>query len=227
MTVPDTTKVENEVYRCPDPRCGCEVTVTKAPQPRWGHPFRPSRNLSQDVKVARPERKPSSRKKYIILDGLALFIGLLLPRNLAAQITFNTALPVAKGDGILRAQYVLFSATGDPTSLNRSVTVQAAPFMLAAGMTRNLALFVIVPYMHNSLAVNTPMGRITQTVSGIGDSQLIARYTVYELDRKGSTIRVAPFGGVKFPTGRHDQSDRFGPIPRPLQLGSGSWDAVG
>jgi hypothetical protein len=71
------------------------------------------------------------------------------------------------------------------------------------------------------------MGRITQTVSGIGDSQLIARYTAYELDRKGSTIRVAPFGGVKFPTGRHDESDRFGPIRRPLQLGSGSWDGLG
>src|SRR5258708_16371796 len=143
------------IYRCPDARCGCEATVTKAPQPRWGHPFRASRNLSQDVRVARPERKPSSRKKHIILAGLALFIALLLPRNIAAQITFNTALPVAKGDVILRAQYVLFSATGDPTSLDRSVTVHAAPFVLAAGVTRNLSLFVIVPYMQNSLAVIT------------------------------------------------------------------------
>lgn len=27
---------QGEVYRCPDPACGCEVTVTKAPQPGMG-----------------------------------------------------------------------------------------------------------------------------------------------------------------------------------------------
>lgn len=27
---------EGDVYRCPDPGCGCEVTVTKGPNPGQG-----------------------------------------------------------------------------------------------------------------------------------------------------------------------------------------------
>ena len=27
---------KGDVYSCPDPNCGCEVTVTKAPQPGTG-----------------------------------------------------------------------------------------------------------------------------------------------------------------------------------------------
>lgn len=27
---------QNDVYQCPDPACGCEVSVTKAPKPGQG-----------------------------------------------------------------------------------------------------------------------------------------------------------------------------------------------
>jgi hypothetical protein len=161
---------------------------------------------------------------------LRLFLGLGLfapPGVVAAPITFNTALPVASQEGILRGQYVLVRATGDPTPLGRSITVQATPVALAYGVTPRLALFGIVPYIDKSLELNTPAGRIERSASGIGDLLFLGRYTAYALDRLGSTIRLAPFVGLKLPTGKDDVSDGLGRLPRPLQPGSGSWDGFG
>ncbi|PJB32686.1 MAG: transporter, partial [Deltaproteobacteria bacterium CG_4_9_14_3_um_filter_65_9] len=110
---------------------------------------------------------------------------------MAGPITFDTALPVASREGILRGQYVLVRATGDPTSLGRSITVHAAPVALAYGVTPRLALFGIVPYFDKSLKMNTPSGRIKRSASGFGDLLFLGRYTAYALDRPGSTIRLA------------------------------------
>lgn len=166
--------------------------------------------------------------RVLRIAGRALLASLLISQAAqAGPITFNTALPVAKGTGVFRLQYLLFRASGDSTALDRSVTVQAVPSVLAVGPTSRLTLFAIFPVQHNSIQVNTPMGRVTRSAGGIGDTTFLVRYTVYQLDRKGSTIRIAPFGGVKAPTGKSNESDRFGLLPKPLQLGSGSWDGLG
>ncbi len=173
-------------------------------------------------------RKRFTLRRNTLIRGLSVAIFLSLSQNVeAGTITFNTGLPVAKGQGILRGQYFLLRASNDRTSLGRSLTIQALPLVLAYGATPRAALFGIVPYMHKSLKVNTPIGRITRTTSGIGDLLFLGRYTAYALDRAGSTIRIAPFGGVKVPTGKHRDTDRLGPLPQPLQLGSGSTDVLG
>jgi len=163
-----------------------------------------------------------------VLLRLFLAFGFLIPTTVvAAPVTFNTALPVASGEGILRGQYVLVRATGDPTSLRRSITVQAVPAALAYGVTPRLALFGILPYFDKSLELDAPGGRIERSASGFGDLLVLGRYTAIALDRPGSTIRLAPFAGVKAPTGKDDVSDGLGRLPRPLQPGSGSWDGLG
>ncbi len=48
---------------------------------------------------------------------------------------------------------------------------------------------------------------------------LFARYTVKSIARTDWTFRIAPFGGVKVPTGRDDHSGPLGAFPRPLQPG--------
>lgn len=45
----------------------------------------------------------------------------------AAPVTFNTALPVSKGEGVMRVQAKYLSATDDPSSMNRELTVKALP----------------------------------------------------------------------------------------------------
>jgi hypothetical protein len=157
----------------------------------------------------------------------AIPLVLILGTSVAAgPITFLTALPVSKGDAILRGQAEVVRATDDPSPMDRELTVLAAPTALAYGATRRLALFAVVPFVDKSLDVDTPAGRVERGKSGLGDSLFFGRYTLLQVDRPGETIRLAPFGGLKVPTGDHRERDRLGRLPRPLQLGTGSWDPL-
>lgn len=159
---------------------------------------------------------------------LALLCALLTAATAyAGPVTFLTALPVATSQAVVRGQYLLTRATDDPTPADRRLTVHGVPLGIAVGVTPRLALFGIVPILNKSLAVNTLLGRVTRGTAGVGDVVAFARYTAYTVDREDSTIRIAPFGGVKLPTGDHDHADALGRLARPLQLGSGSWDGLG
>lgn len=145
---------------------------------------------------------------------------------MAAPITFNTALPVAKGEGIFRVQSRYIRSTDDPGDLDRELTVWAFPLVGVYGITGNLAVFGIVPVLDKNLEVNTSGGRTNRGDKGIGDATFLARYTVWKKDERGRTFRIAPFAGLEFPTGEDDEEDSLGRLPETLQLGSGSWDPV-
>lgn len=69
--------------------------------------------------------KESSLSGRYALLCMSVLLGLFLHGNaLAGPITFDTALPVASREGILRGQYVLVRATDDPPP-----SVAASPFM--------------------------------------------------------------------------------------------------
>ncbi len=127
-----------------------------------------------------------------------------------ASITFNTALPVTEGEGIVRIQSKYFGFGDDSTPLDRDLTVRAVPVVGVWGLSRKVALFGIVPILDKELDVTTSLGRRTRSVSGLGDVTLLARYTAYQRDRRGSTLRVAAFLGVDVPTGEDDESDALG-----------------
>lgn len=163
------------------------------------------------------------------LSGALLVVGSLLldiEPLVAGPITFNTALPVAKGEFILREQIQILRSTGDPSPMNRDLRVLAVPSVLAYGVTRDLALFGIASYLDKTLDATAGAGRQQRGDSGLGDVMLVSRYTIYALDRLGETRRFAPFLGLKFPTGESDQRDSLGRLPQPIQLGSGSWDPL-
>lgn len=163
-----------------------------------------------------------------VTTSLLLVACLLLGGGPAAAgpITFNTALPVSKGEFILREQVQILRSTRDPSPMNSDLRVLAIPSVLAYGVTRDLALFGIVPYLDKTLDLTTAAGRQRRGASGLGDSTLLGRYTLYSLDSLGETIRLAPFVGLKMPTGEDSHQDSLGRIPQPLQLGSGSWDPL-
>jgi len=144
-----------------------------------------------------------------------------------APIGFSTALPVAEGEGILRLQTNYLRAARDPGPADRDLRVWAFPVVGVYGATRNLALFAALPYLDKELKVDTPRGRRSREVSGVGDLRLFGRYTALRRDRRGETLRLAPFMGIEAPTGDHDEADSLGRLPRTVQLGSGSWDPFG
>ena len=142
----------------------------------------------------------------------------------SAQITTNTALPVAKGVGIFRIQAKVLRSSGDSSPMNRELTVLMFPAVLVYGVTPKLAALGILQIHDKQLESSDPEGRIERRVSGLADARAFVRYTIYQKDDHGATFRIAPFAGAKLPTGSTDASDDMGTLPRSLQLGSGSWD---
>jgi len=85
-------------------------------------------------------------------------------------------------------------------------------------------LFGVLPYWANELKLDTNGQRTTRSTSGIGDFTFFGRYTVHQTDQPGRTFRIAPFAGVKAPTGDDNEGDAIGMLPPSVQVGSGAWD---
>ncbi|RTR06473.1 transporter [Halomonas nitroreducens] len=130
--------------------------------------------------------------------------------------TFGTALPVAEGNGVLRQQFLHREAGGN----GRDLEVSGAVTLLGYGASRDLTLFGALPYLDKRLTADG----IQRGSDGLGDLRLWARYTLYRHDAPGRTLRIAPYLGLETPTGRDDDRDALGQLPRPLQPGSGAWD---
>ncbi|MDE2112904.1 MAG: transporter [Alphaproteobacteria bacterium] len=144
----------------------------------------------------------------------------------AAAETFNTALPVARGDFVYRQQILVMEASGDPTPLNRDERAWGGVSVLGYGVTPDFTLFAILPYLDKRVDFMMGGARVDRSTSGIGDALLLGRYTLLSDNVAGRTFRISTFAGVKLPTGRDDATDRLGRLPRDLQLGSGSWDGI-
>ncbi len=144
----------------------------------------------------------------------------------AAPVTFNTALPVSKGEGVVRVQAKYLSATDDPGPMSRELTVKALPIVGVWGVTPRWTLFGIVPLLDKTMELDMPSGRSKRNVKGLGDITTMVRYAAYSKDQLGSTVRIAPFAGIEMPTGTDDEQDRFGRLPGSLQLGSGAWNPL-
>lgn len=160
---------------------------------------------------------------------LALFLGIgWATAAWAAPQSFNTALPVARGEFIFRGQFLATGKDNAADPADRDVSVFGATFVLGYGVTPDLAVFGAVPYRHKELDVTLPGGtRSKRDTSGIGDVRLFGRYTVFKHNAPGRSFRVAPFFGVELPTGDDHDKDGLGRLPATLQLGSGSWDPFG
>lgn len=158
--------------------------------------------------------------------GLKVLSGILTIASAAhaGPQTFNSALPVAKGQFIFREQLLFKKASDDPSIQNRNLNVIGSVSVLAYGITSDLAVFGVLPYLNKRLDVTTPGRRVTRDTNGIGDMRLFGRYTAYQKDMPGKSFRIAPFAGVELPTGDDNATDSLGVLPAPLQLGSGSWD---
>ncbi len=168
-------------------------------------------------------------KRFIRTIGtlVAFFSFMGVGAALGAPITFNTALPVAEDEFIFRQQFVFDQSGDDPSGADRDRGAFAAVSVLGYGVTSNLAVFGVLPYVDKSLEMTSMGVRRTRETSGIGDLTLFGRYTVFQDDIPGRTFRVAPFFGMELPTGEDDETDGFGRLPPSVQAGSGSVDPFG
>jgi Putative MetA-pathway of phenol degradation len=116
----------------------------------------------------------------------------------AAPITFNTALPVSKGEVLLRQQFIVTNLSDRLNGMKRDVKVRAGVSVLGYGVTPKLALFGVAPLVN----IDREIGTMNSNFTGLGDATIFARYEIYRNDSPGKTIRIAPFVGATLPTGR-------------------------
>ena len=168
-------------------------------------------------------------KRILWVIGAAPTFFLLMWAGVAwgAPITFNTALPVAEDEFIFREQFVFDQSGDDPSGADRDRKVFAAVSVLGYGITSDLAVFGVLPYVDKNLDITSTGVRRTRDTSGIGDLTLFARYEVFEDNVPRRTFRVAPFFGMEIPTGKDNETDSLGRLPAGVQAGSGSTDPFG
>jgi len=161
------------------------------------------------------------------LAGLSLLLVTMTSNALAAPITFNTALPVAKEEFLFRQQFIVMQSGDDPSGSKRDRSETISATTLVYGISNRLALFGVLPYRDIDLSMNMGAGKINRSNAGLGDVSAFARYIFQQKNQAGRTLRLAAFAGLKAPTGNDTASDSLGTLPPPLQLGSGSWDVFG
>ena len=144
--------------------------------------------------------------------GLLLALGAitLVAAPARAQLTFPGAAPISAGNVVVRTQPEVTDAGGGFRSLSdRNVLIYGASPDLA---------FVV---QNNSIVSNSAeVGGRRITATGFGDTLFQTRYTIFQQDGIGSTIRVAPIIGIDIPTGMTDANSA---LSRGAQPGTGAW----
>ena len=164
----------------------------------------------------------------ILFALIGLVVGISTSSSVwSAPVTFNTALPVGGGEFVARGLVLVNESGKDPSDADRDRRATSFVSVLGYGVTNKFALFGVVPYVDKDLDVTVGGNRINRSDSGFGDVSVFGRYTVLQHDQLGSTFRIAPFVGVKVPTGDNKERDRHGRLPPSVQSGTGAWDIFG
>ena len=88
----------------------------------------------------------------------------------AGPITFNTALPVSRGEFLFQETLMYRSMYDGTVMPDMRAEARVGVSVLAYGVTGKLTLFGMIPYMDKTLDMTTPMGAVQRTNHGLGDS---------------------------------------------------------
>jgi len=141
----------------------------------------------------------SARYFYLKLGYLLVIVGFTLNslNSLAAPITFNSALPVSQSEWVVRGLVTIDERSANVDDIEIERTQLSLVSVLGYGINAKWSVFGVLPIRDVSLSLNDQ----TQSESDLGDAQFFSRYEVLRVDKAGSTFRVAPFAGVRLPTG--------------------------
>lgn len=170
------------------------------------------------------------------ITGLAAVL-VLAPSSLWAQaLPFHTETAITTGfqeeaartfSSFLGREGLMLDGNGIPDPLRRDINIFVQPFaVLPYAITSMWTTRVIVPFVHKSMEFTGPDGvRRSYATSGVGDIIVDTKWVFLTRNRLKGTTRIAIEGGVKIPVGGTGARLSDGTVaPRPLQVGTGSWD---
>ena len=96
---------------------------------------------------------------------------------------------------------MLDQSDDDPSGASRDRKAWAGVSVLGYGVTSDLAVFGVLPYVDKRLALTVDGARRERDAEGLGDFTLFGRYTAFRNDWPQHTFRIALFAGVETPTG--------------------------
>ena len=156
---------------------------------------------------------PARRLHWLAGLAIALVLMLATAAPALAQLTFPGASPISAGNLIVMAQPTLMQQTDFQSAVAQGVLVYGASSRLALITESNLLVW--------NLTEATGGGKsVRLSAVGTGDTLQQARYTVFQLDGIGSTLRVAPMIGVTVPTGMDSVNPQ---LPHDVQPATGNW----
>ncbi|MFQ5890461.1 MAG: transporter [Gemmatimonadota bacterium] len=176
------------------------------------------------------------RRGSRLVTGLTTLVLLSPTAALAQALPFHTETAITTGFEEEAARtFAAFGGRGglvrdgadlaDPMQRDIDVFVQPVA-VLPYAITPMWTTRVIVPYLRKSMDFTTPDGaRRRYVTSGVADAILDTKWVFLSKNRLKGTTRVGIEGGVKIPLGTTGASLPSGAVaPRPLQVGTGSWD---
>ncbi len=182
-------------------------------------------------------RNARVRRASGLVTGLTAAAALLAPASLAAQVLpFHTETAITTGfeESAARTFARFFGRKellrdgveiADPMQRDIDVFVQPVG-VLPYAITPMWTTRVIVPFVRKSMDFTAPNGaRQNYSTTGVGDVLVDTKWIFFRQNRLAGTTRLGIGGGVKIPLGTTGARLPDGTVaPRPLQVGSGSWD---
>ncbi|MDA8252711.1 MAG: transporter [Rhodospirillales bacterium] len=153
------------------------------------------------------------RRVWLLRLAITLVLTLATAGPVLAQLTFPGASPISAGNLILMAQPTLVQQTGFQSATAQGVLVYGASSKLALITESNLLVWNMAEAVSGGKTVRLD-------AVGTGDTLQEARYTVFQLDGIGSTLRIAPMIGVTVPTGMDNVNSQ---LPHDVQPATGNW----
>ncbi|MEX2472659.1 MAG: transporter, partial [Gemmatimonadota bacterium] len=169
--------------------------------------------------------------------GIAFMLLVLVPMSAASQaLPFHTPTGITAGFSENAARHFV-TALGrgglvrdgetivDP--MERDISgLAVVNGVVLGGFTPLWTFRVIVPWVRKTMDFTAPGGRRASfETSGVGDAFIQSKWIFYRKDRPGATTRLGIQGRLKIPFGKTDARLPSGDVaPRPLQVGTGSWD---
>jgi Putative MetA-pathway of phenol degradation len=150
------------------------------------------------IPIPHKARATRARGRFSVLLGLWC----LVTSAAAAPVATNTALPISEDGFVFREQLVFMHGADTEGGVAREFDRFEFRTVAGYGITPKLAVFGMLPHA----SMDSRIGGAETSLSGIGDAAVFARYEVFRRNEAGRSFRVAPFAGLRLPTGKEGET---------------------